>query len=436
MSPITVGYLGIVILIIFIFARMHIGLAMGVIGFLGFAYISGLDAAIGVMKTVPYTTFASQELSVIPLFILMGAFAFISGMSEDLYRTVHTLLGHLRGGLAMATVAACACFAAISGSSLATAATLGRVAMPEMRKYKYDMALATGAIAAGGSIGILIPPSVILIIYGIITEQSIGELFLAGFIPGVLEAVFYIITIFILTQRNPELGPPGPKTTGKEKLQALLQTWEVAVLFIVVIGGIYTGIFTPTEAAGVGAFGTFFFSILRKKMNVPNFTSSLVSTTCTTGMLFLIILGAMMLGYFFTISQLPFELATVVSGLPVNRYLILIAILLVTLALGCVMDTMAIVLLTIPVFFPIILKLDFNPIWFGILVVRITEMGLITPPVGLNVYIIKGITGEDMGTVFKGIGPFLLADTTEIFLLILFPQITLFLPELLSRIAG
>jgi len=431
MDPTTAGYAAIIILILLIFSRMQIGIAMGLVGFVGFACIVGLDPALGLLKTVPYTTFASKDMSVIPLFILMGSFAFSAGMSEDLYRAVHKLLGHLRGGLAMATVVACACFAAISGSSLATAATLGRVAMPEMRKYKYHASLATGAIAAGGSIGILIPPSVILIIYGIITEQSIGKLFLAGFIPGILEALFYIVTIAILTRRNPSLGPPGPRATGKEKLLSLVKVWEVVVLFLVVIGGIYTGVFTPTEAAGVGAFGTLCFALMRRKMTWEKFKLSLSGTINTTGMLFLIVMGAMLLGYFFSVSRLPFELATVASGLPVNRYIILVLILLVVLLLGCIMDSMAIVLLTIPVFYPIILKLGFDPIWFGILVVRVTEMGLITPPVGLNVYIIQGITGERMETVFKGVVPFIIADICEIILLILIPQLSLFLPGLM-----
>ncbi|MEJ2156106.1 MAG: TRAP transporter large permease [Desulfobacteraceae bacterium] len=432
MTPFTIGIIGIFVLIFLIFSRMHIGISMGLVGFLGFAAIIGWEPALGLLRNVPYTTFASNDLSVIPLFILMGSFAFASGMSEDLYRTVHKLLGHLRGGLAMATVAACACFAAISGSSLATAATLGKVAMPEMKKYNYDTALATGSIAAGGSIGILIPPSVILIIYGIITEQSIGKLFLAGFVPGILEALFYIFTIMVLTRRRPELGPPGPRTTLNDKLISLLKTWEVIVLFIVVIGGIYLGVFTPTEAAGVGAFGTFVFSIMRRKMNWETLKSSLLSTANTTGMLFLIVLGAMILGYFFSVSRLPFELATWVGGWPVNRVVVLLMILVTVGLLGCIMDSMAIVLLTVPVFYPMILQLQFDPIWFGILVVRVTEMGLITPPVGLNVYIIQGITGEPMGTIFKGVTPFIIADLCEILLLIAVPQITLFLPGLMA----
>jgi len=432
MSPVETGIVGIIILIVLLFSGMHIGVGMGLIGFLGFAYLSGFHSALGVLKTVPYSTFSQFDLSVIPLFILMGAFAFNAGLSEDLYRAVYKWLGHLRGGLAMATVGACACFAAICGSSLATAATLGSVALPEMKKYKYDPALATGSIAAGGTIGILIPPSVILVIYGIITELSIGKLFLAGFIPGILEAVFYMITISIITSINPNLGPRGPKTTLNEKFIALSKTWEVLFLFLLVIGGIYLGVFTPNEAAGVGAFGAFIFGILRKKLKWKNFKESFIDTGKTTGMIFLIILGAMILGYFLSVAKLPSELARFVSELPVNRYVILIMILIVFLLLGCIMDSMAIVLLTVPIFYPLILKLGFDPIWFGILVTRMTEIGLITPPVGLNVYIIKGISDVPMGTIFKGITPFLIADLCEVALLIAFPQLSLFLPSLMK----
>lgn len=432
MSTTLVGFIGILVLLIFILCRMDIGISMGLVGILGFAYITGIDPALGVLRTVPYTTFSEHGLSVIPLFLLMGAFAFHSGMSEDLFDAVYKWLGHFRGGVAMATIVACACFAAISGSSLATAATLGAIALPEMKKYNYDDGLATGAVAAGGSVGILIPPSVILIIYGIITEQSIGKLFLAGFIPGVMEAVFYIITIGYLTHFNPEHGPRGPKTTFKEKLKSLKKAWEVVFLFIVVIGGIYKGIFTPTEAAGVGAFGTFFFALVKGKLNRKNLKKSLSSTVQTTGMLFLVILGAMIFGYFLSITRLPMEFASMVSDLPVNRYVILGFILLITLFLGCVMDSMAIVLLTIPVFYPLILKLNFDPIWFGILVVRVTEMGLITPPVGLNVFIIKGISGVPIGTIFKGVIPHLIADFLQILVLIMFPQIILWLPGLMD----
>jgi C4-dicarboxylate transporter DctM subunit len=432
MEPITVGLIGIAVLIILLLAGLSIGVGMSIVGFLGFAYLTDMDAALGLLRTVPYTTFASNNLSVIPLFILMGSFALAAGMSENLFKAVYKWLGHFRGGVAQATIVACACFAAISGSSLATAATLGAVALPEMRKYRYDDSLATGAVAAGGSVGILIPPSVILIIYGIITEQSIGKLFLAGFIPGLMEMLFYMATVWILTAIYPDRGPRGPGTGFREKANALKQTWEVVLLFIVVIGGIYAGIFTPTEAAGVGAFGAFFFAAVRKKLSWKVFNRSLVNTLRTTGMLFLIMMGAMIFGYFLSVSQLPFDLASLVGELSVNRYIVLAVILLTTLVLGCIMDSMAIVLLTIPVFYPLITDLGFNPIWFGILVVRVTEMGLITPPVGMNVFIIKGITDVPISTIFKGIIPFLMADIIQVAVLITFPQIVLFIPDLMS----
>ena len=432
MDPFIVGLIGVAVLLVCLFSGLSIGVGMALVGFVGFAVLVGVGPALGVLKSVPYSTFANYDLSVIPLFILMGSFAFASGLSENLFNAVYKWIGHFRGGVAQASIVACACFAAISGSSLATAATLGAVALPEMKKYKYDDGLATGAIAAGGSIGILIPPSVILIIYGIITEQSIGKLFLAGFIPGILEAVFYLFTIWYLTFFHPTHGPKGPKTTLREKFDALKHTWEVLILFLVVIGGIYWGWFTTTEAAGIGAFGTFFFALIRRKMSWKVFKTSILSTCVTTGMLFMIILGAMIFGYFLSVSQVPSNLASTVGNLPVNRYVILAIILIIILALGCVMDSMAIVLLTVPVFYPMIVGLDFNPIWFGILVVRVTEMGLITPPVGLNVFIIKGISGVPIGTIFRGVIPHLVADALEVIFLISVPQVALFLPNMMK----
>lgn len=431
MSPTVTGVVGIIILLILLFSRMNIGAAMGIVGFAGFAYLIGLGPALGLLKTVPYETFASYNLSVIPLFMLMGAFALEAGLSKDLYKAVYSWIGHFRGGLAMATVGACGLFAAISGSSLATVTTMGTVALPEMKKYKYHESLAAGAVAAGGSMGILIPPSVILIIYGIITEQSIGRLFVAGFIPGMLEALFYMITIMVMTSINPALGPRGPRTSTKEKMAGLITTWEVIILFLIVIGGIYLGVFTPTEAAGVGAFGTFIISILRRRLNWETLKNSLFSTSKTTGMLFIILLGAMLLGYFFSVTRLPYNLSSWVAALEINRYYILILILAVMLFMGCIMDTMAIVLLTVPIFFPLMMDLGFDPIWFGIVVVRITEMGLITPPVGLNVFLLKGISDIPMGTIYRGIFPFLFADFCEVALLIAIPEITLFLPHLM-----
>jgi C4-dicarboxylate transporter DctM subunit len=432
MTSLTIGLIGIGILIILLFSRMHIGVCMGVVGFVGFAVVVGWVPALGILKTVPYSTFSSQELSVIPLFMLMGAFCFAAGLSTDLYNAVYAWLGNLPGGLAMATVGACALFAAISGSSLATVATIGAVALPEMKRFGYDSKLATGSIAAGGCIGILIPPSVILILYGIITEQSIGKLFMAGFIPGIMEAAFYILVILFLTMRNPNLGPRGPKTPFREKWVALTKTWEVITLFVVVIGGLYLGMFTPTEAAGVGAFGAFLVTLARKRLTWGRLKEALVNTCLTSGMLFTIILGAMIFGYFLSVTRLPTELATFVSGLPVNRYFVVCAILAVLLVLGCFMDSLAIVLLTVPIFYPLIQHLGFNAIWFGILVVRTTEMGLVSPPVGLNVYVLKGMTDVPLETIFSGVLPFLAADFLQLALLVAIPEISLFLPHLMK----
>ncbi|MBW1799488.1 MAG: TRAP transporter large permease, partial [Deltaproteobacteria bacterium] len=372
-------------------------------------------------------------ISVVPLFILMGSFCFYAGISQDLYRAIYRWIGHFRGGLALATVGACASFAAVSGSSLATAATMGTVALPEMKKYQYDDRLATGAVAAGGTIGILIPPSVILILYGIITEQSIGKLFLAGFIPGILEALFYMLTIYILTLYNPAMGPRGPRTTLNQKLISLKDVWIVLVLFLIVIGGIYLGVFSPTEAGGIGAFGAFLFALGRGRMGWSNFYGSLIETGKTSAMIFIIVIGATLLGAFLAVTRLPYNLAETVSALPINRYVILVLVLLVYIFLGCIMDSMAMVLLTVPIFFPVATTLGFDPIWFGIIIVRVTEMGQITPPVGINVFVIKGVAGEvSMSTIFKGIMPFFIADICHVALLVSVPQLSLFLPGLLK----
>ncbi len=433
MEPIVVGYIAIAILILILFSGIPIGVAMGVIGILGVAYIAGWGAGLGMLQRFPYDSSASYTLSVVPLFILMGTFCFYAGISQDLYRAVYKWLGHQRGGLAMATIGACAGFAAVSGSSLATAATMGTVALPEMRQYNYDDRLATGAVAAGGTIGILIPPSVILIIYGVITEQSIGRLFLAGFIPGVLEAVFYIATIYLLCLRNPHLGPRGPKTSFMEKVISLKDIWIMLILFVIVIGGIYMGVFSPTEAGAVGAFGAFVFAVARRRLGWKNFFASIMDTGKTTAMIFIIVIGANLLGSFLALSRLPYELADIVAALPVSPYIILILVLFLYIILGCIMDSMAMILLTVPIFFPLIVALDFDPIWFGILIVRVVEIGQITPPVGINVYVIKGVAKDvPMGTIFRGILPFFIADVCHVALLITIPQISLFLPGLIK----
>lgn len=431
MTPFLIGCLGMLVLILAICARLPIGVGMVLVGTGGFAVLSGFDPALGLARGVPYETFVQYSYSVVPLFLLMGQFAFKSGVSEDLYWAVNKWMGSMRGGLAMATVVACSGFAAICGSSVACAATMGVVALPEMSKY--SNALATGAIAAGGTIGIMIPPSTVMVLYGIITEQSIGALFMAGFIPGILQALLYITTIFILVRRNPDLGPRGAICSAREKFQAIGKVWGVLTLFAVVIGGLYAGIFTPNEAAGIGAFGAFCLGLSKREMSWQQFMDSLREAIKTTGMCYVILVGAMFFGYFLAVSRVPNELASFIMSLNANKYVVLIAILGVMLLLGCFMDSMAIVLLTVPIFFPVIVQLDINPIWFGILVVKVTEMGLITPPVGLNLFVIKGTAGPSvpMSTVFKGVLPFVLADVVHLGLLLSFPWLSLVLPAAL-----
>ena len=432
-DPLNVGFLGIGLLLLLLFSGMPIALAMGLVGFLGMAYVNGLMPGLNVMGTAPHTISSSYNMSVVPLFVLMGALCFHAGLSKELYYAVYRWIGHFPGGLAMATIGACASFAAVSGSSVATTATMGMVSLPEMKRYKYDLGLAAGSIAAGGSIGILIPPSVILVLYGILTEQSIGKLFAAGFIPGVLEALFYMATIYILCKRNPLLGPKGERADFRQRIRSLKATWGVVVLFVVVIGGIYMGVFTPTEAAGAGAFGALIFSLGRRRLNWKTFRDSLEETSKTTAMVFLILIGATLLGYFLAVTRLPFELSTYVSELDVNRYIILGMIILLYLILGAIMSSLAMIVLTVPIIFPVIEALGFHPIWFGILIVRVVEIGQITPPVGINVYVLKGVAKDlTLQGIFRGVLPFLVADICHVALLIAVPQIATFLPDLMG----
>ena len=433
-SPLSVGFIGVGLLIVLLFSGMPIGFVMALIGFIGMTYIAGPGAGLGLFQITPYVTSASYSLSVLPLFILMGEFCFQSGLSKDLYYAVYRWLGHLPGGLAMATVGGCALFAAVSGSSMATAATLGTVALPEMRRYRYDERLATGAVASGGTLGILIPPSVIFILYGILTEQSIGQLFMAGFLPGVLLAGLFMVTIYLQCRRNIVLGPPGGHSTLRERLDSLWRTWIVAVLFVLVIGGIYAGVFTPTEAAGIGAAGSFLFAIGRRTLSWKGFSASLVETAKTTGMVFAILIGAMVFGFFLGPTRLPQALSDFVAGLPVPTWVIFTIVVIVYIFLGCIMDSLAMVLLTIPIIYPMIMALGFDPIWFGVIIVIVVEMGMITPPVGLNVFVISGIAkGVPMYSIFRGIVPFIGAMIACIVILYFAPQIALFLPRLLYK---
>ena len=430
MSTELIGVLGILVLFILLAMRMYIGMAMMVVGFVGTGFIVGWQPSLDLLGLLPMDESASYNLSVIPLFILMGQFAFISGISTDIYKTVYNWMGHLRGGLAMATVLACAFFSAVSGSSLATGATMGMVAIPEMLKYKYDPRLATGCVAAGGTLGILIPPSIGFVIYGIQTEQSIGKLFMAGLLPGIMLSGLFILAIIIICAFKPEMGPHGPVVSWSVRVKSLSGTWGMLLLFLIVIGGIYTGIFTPTEAAGIGAFGALLILAVKRKLTWPSVVQCLGETGKMTAFIFLIIIGASVFSYFLALTGLPTMLSDFITGLTVSRWLIFTAIIIVYMILGCVMEVYSIMILTLPIIFPIVMALGFDPIWFGVMIVIVLEVGLITPPIGLNVFVLKGSApGIPVETIFRGIWPFLGMALVAMVLLALFPQIALFIPS-------
>ncbi len=431
MSETAIGLLGIAVLMGLIFLRMPIGLSMALVGFVGFGTVAGWKGAFSNLSAVPYRYVADYSFVVIPLFLLMGSIAANTGISRALYLATHKWVGQLRGGLAMATVAACAGFAAICGSSTATGAAMGKVALPEMKRFKYSPELSTGCIAAGGSMGILIPPSLGFILYAILTEESIGQLFMAGIIPGVLEAVFYIITIYILCKYNPSLGPAGPRTSLKSKLISLKGIWSMLALFVLVMGGIYMGIFVPSEAAAIGTFGALIIGLVSRQLNRENFIESLAETGRSTAMIFLLVIGAMIFQRFLAVTNLPFFIAEFVAGLNTSAYVILIAVIFFYIIIGCFLDVFSALVLTIPIIFPTITALGFHPIWFGVLFVRVAEIGLITPPIGLNCFVIAGVTGVPLGTVFRGIVPFVLADICHVALLVAIPEISLFLPKMM-----
>ncbi|MCR4420579.1 MAG: TRAP transporter large permease [Clostridia bacterium] len=433
MSSVDVGILGLVILFVLLLLRMPVGLAMGLVGFAGYAYLTSLKGAYGVLKTVPFSNVASYDLSVLPLFLFMGSLAYVSGLSESLYRAAYRWIGGVRGGLAMATVLGCAGFSALCGSTLATASAMGRIALPEMKKYGYHPGLATGTIAASGSLGILIPPSSIFIIYGMLTEQSITKLFMAGVFPGILLSFLFMLQIYARVSMNPKLGPPGPKTSWAEKADAIKDAGALLALVVILLLGLYLGWFTPTEAAGIGAFGVLVFGLIKRGVTRQNLLEALVDATLSTAMIFVIIIGAMIFSNFLAVSRLPSELAAFVGGLPASRYVIFLGIIIVYVILGCIMDSLAMVLLTVPIFYPLVTALGFDPIWFGVVVVLVAEMGVITPPVGMNVYVVRGIAQDvPMGTIFSGAMPFFVMMIVCVILITVFPQIALFLPGLMG----
>ncbi|MEJ2657323.1 MAG: TRAP transporter large permease, partial [Desulfobacterales bacterium] len=409
-----------------------VGFAMGFLGFIGFGYVVNFNAASNLLARDVWDVFSSYNLTVIPLFVFMGQIAFHAGISRRLYDSAYVLLGHRRGGLAMTTVGACAGFSAICGSTNATAATMATVALPEMKRYGYDMGLATGTVAAAGSLGILIPPSVIFIVYGILTEQSIGKLFAAGIIPGVLLCFLFLMTIHFRVTKNPSLAPPGPKTGFHEKIRSFAGILETLILFLLVMGGIFFGFFTPTEAAATGAFMTLLIAVIRRQLHWKGFIQSLADTTKISCMIMVIVTGAVIFGHFMAITRLPYALADYVSSLPFPPHAVIGVIIFVYLVGGCFMDALAMIMLTIPIFFPVVQALGFDPIWFGVVIVLVTEMGVITPPVGVNVYVVYGVARDvPLEIIFKGVFPMLVSLLLCNLLLILFPQIALWLPGLM-----
>jgi len=429
-----IGLAGVVLLLLLIALRVPISFAMMLVGIIGFSMIRTPSAALSMASSELFSTFSSYSLSVIPMFIWMGYIAYYSGVGTSLYQFAYKMVGHKRGGLAIATQAACALFGAICGSNTATAATIGAIALPEMRKYGYNDSLSTASVAAGGALGVLIPPSVIFIVYGIATEQSVGKLFFSGIIPGILLMLFYMLTIYIIVRRNPEFGPAGAKSGWKERIDALRGgLLEVILTFCISLGGLFAGWFTPTEAGAVGAVSIFVITLIRRRLSWEGFKKSLMETTRTTAMIMLMVAGAMIFGRFIAVSRLPAAMATWASGLNLPPVMVLMIILMIYALLGCIIDALALILLTIPIFYPVAVNvLGYNSIWFGVVIVLVVALGVITPPVGMNVFVIKGVVPDvPLEKIFKGVWPFVAALIACIIVLILFPQLVLFLPDLL-----
>ena len=432
MSSDAVAIIGFASLFVLMLLRVPVGMAMGLVGVTGFSYLVNGDAALKIIGHTSMRTVTDYTFGVIPMFLLMGAFVSNSGMSRELFRAANAFLGHLKGGLGIATIAACAGFAAISGSSVATAATFSTVAYPEMRRFNYPQSFATGVIAAGGTLGAMLPPSTVLAVYGIITEQDIGKLFIAGILPGALAAAMYMITVTLIGIARPGFLPSGPKTSWADRAAAVRDVWATLLLFCFVIGGLYGGLFTPTEAGGMGAGGAFIIGVLRGRLKGPDIRSSLLQATRTAAAVFTVLIGALLFGYFLTITQTPQKVTAFLTGLGVGRYGVLALIMLMYLALGCLMDAMAMIILTVPIVFPVVTALGFDPIWFGIIIVMTVELGLIHPPVGMNVFVIKtAVKDISFATIFKGVVPFILTDIIRLVILIAFPAIALTLPNMM-----
>ena len=430
MTPTQIGLVGLMALFVLLAARMPVAIAMMIVGFVGTATLNGLPAAMSTLSGQAFGVATFYELSVIPFFVLMGNLAGVSGMSRDLYNAAYSWVGHWRGGLASSTIVGCAGFAAMSGSSIASAVTMGRVSLPEMRRFKYDDRLATGSIAAGGTLGILIPPSTGFVIYAFLTEESIGRLFIAGILPGILLAGLFVVTIFLITRARPEFGPPGPVTDLPHKLGALWRAGPIVVIVLATIGGIYGGWFTPVEAAGVGAFLAFAVALARRSLNWSQLVDVLLQTMRITATSFLILIGAHVFGPFIALTHIPGDLAGLLMGLDMGALGLLIIILAAYIVMGTFLEGIAMLVLTVPIVLPIIVGLGYDPIWFGVIMVIVLEMGLISPPVGVNVFVVKGIAPDvPMRDIFIGILPFWVAMAACLAILVGFPRIALILPN-------
>jgi tripartite ATP-independent transporter DctM subunit len=428
MSPELVGIIGIVLLLILFALRMQVGMSMLIVGFLGFAYLSNTSASLTLLGMVPYATAGAYGLSVIPLFILMGMFLSYGGLGKDIFESANTWVRHVKGGMAMATIAAIAVWSAISGSATATAASLGSVVLPEMKRHKYNDALATACVAAGGTMDILIPPSSVLVLYGLLTEESIGKLLIAGILPGLLLAALFAVVILIWVKRDPTAAPVQPPATYRERIRSLKPIWAVIVIFLLVMGGIYQGFFTPTEAAAVGAFVSLIVSLVSKRFSRNALIGALASAASTTAMLFLILIGAIILSRFLAITLIPYKLSAYIAGLNVSRYVIIGIIGVVLIILGCFIEGLSLMVLTVPILYPLIIDLGFDGIWFGVWLVTLLNIGMVTPPVGINVYVTAGVArGVPLMTIFKGVTPFWISMVAAAILLVAFPEIATWL---------
>jgi tripartite ATP-independent transporter DctM subunit len=431
LDPAIVGIIGIIVLLAVMFVLgMPVSFAMAMVGFFGFAYVVSFHAALNMIAADLWSTFSKYGLTVIPLFIFMGYLAFNAGIAGRLYDAAYKWVGHWRGGLAIATIGADELFAAICGSNTATAATMGAVALPQMEKYNYDTRLSSGTVVTGGTLGTVMPPSVVLIIIGLQTEQSIVKLFLAGIIPAIVLGLLFVVTIVVLCRLYPEFGPAGPKTSLREKGKALFGVIEAVTIFVLVIGGLYIGLFTPTEAGAVGVFFTLVVSVASRRLSWKGLMNSIGETLKISCMVFMLVAGAIIFGRFLAVTRLPFLVADFAAALPVPRYAILALVLIIYLIGGCFMDSLGFLVLTIPIFFPLGVALGFEPIWYSILLTMVTTMGAITPPVGVNIYVVKALAPDiKLGTIFQSVSFFLVACIISIIILIFFPQLALFIPN-------